>query len=274
MNEMLFGDNVEIMQKFPDNFIDLVVTSPPYDNLRSYHGNGIFNFERTAKELKRILKNGGVIVWIVSDATVRGTETGTSFKQALYFKEIGLNLHDTMIWNKPGFTDVGSLKVRYAPVFEYMFILSKGKPKTFNPLKDRKTLNPGTVNIPVNRKSDGTFKKTGKIRKTLEFGQRYNVWKMNPVNNKENTGHPAQFPIELVKDHILSWSNEGDIILDPFSGSGTTAIACLFSNRKYICIEKNKEYYENSLERIKLYTKQNKKENTLGLKGKSIIWAV
>ena len=124
------------MAKMPDGFIDLTVTSPPYDNLRTYNGYS-FDFEAIAKELFRIIKKGGVVVWVVGDATIKGSETGTSFRHALYFKEIGFNLHDTMIWNKQMFSAVGSLKLRYAPVFEYMFVFSKGTPKTFNPIKDR-----------------------------------------------------------------------------------------------------------------------------------------
>ena len=133
-NQIIQGDCVKVMQGMPDKNIDLTVTSPPYDNLRDYKGY-VFDFENTAKELYRITKQGGVVVWVVSDATIKGSETGTSFKQALYFKEIGFNLHDTMIWEKDTFSFPD--KIRYRNVFEYMFIFSKGKPKSFNPIEDR-----------------------------------------------------------------------------------------------------------------------------------------
>ena len=136
MINLHLGDCLEVMKTFPSGIIDLTVTSPPYDNLRIYN-NYSFNFEEIAKQLLRVTKDGGVVVWIVGDATINGSETGTSFRQALHFKDIGFNLHDTMIWNKGTFTAVGALSTRYAPVFEYMFVLSKGQPKTFNPIKDR-----------------------------------------------------------------------------------------------------------------------------------------
>jgi site-specific DNA-methyltransferase (adenine-specific) len=136
---------LKTMSRMPDGFIDLTVTSPPYDNLREYNGY-TFDFESIAKELFRVTKHGGVVVWVVGDATIKGSETGTSFKQALYFKEIGFNLHDTMIWTKPTFSAVGALQTRYAPIFEYMFILTKGRIKTFNPIKDRKNTKHGRKN--------------------------------------------------------------------------------------------------------------------------------
>lgn len=137
INKVYNENCLDTMSRMPDNFINLTVTSPPYDNLRDYKGYS-FDFEPIADDLFRVTKQGGVVVWIVNDATVNGSETGTSFKQALYFKEIGFNLHDTMIYLKPNFSAVGALKTRYAPVFEYMFVLCKGKLKTFNPIKDKK----------------------------------------------------------------------------------------------------------------------------------------
>ena len=135
MNKIICGNCVEIMKEWENNIIDLTITSPPYDNLRDYKGY-VFDFENIAKQLYRVTKSGGVVVWIVGDATIKGSETGTSFRQALYFKEIGFNLHDTMIYSKAGFQYPATN--RYHQTFEYMFIFSKGKPKTFNPIKDRK----------------------------------------------------------------------------------------------------------------------------------------
>lgn len=246
---LICGDCVEVLQTFNDECIDLTVTSPPYDNLRDYDGYS-FDFENIAKQIYRVTKQGGVLVWIVSDATIKGSETGTSFRQALYFKECGFNLHDTMIWDKGGFTATGSLKVRYASVFDYMFVFSKGKPKTFNPIKDRPNKHAGEKKSGTIRQKDGTTKPVSSAGEIYEkYGQRYNIWKISPVG-KNRTDHPAVFPLQLAKDHIISWSNENDIVLDPFVGSGTTAIACIETNRKYIGIEISEKYYDLAKKRI------------------------
>jgi DNA modification methylase len=248
------GDCVQGMQSLPAESIDLVVTSPPYDNLRTYNGTLDWSFEKfqeIAAELNRVLKPGGVIVWVVGDATVKGSETGSSFRQALHFMSLGLNLHDTMIWNKQEFSAVGALKTRYAPVFEYMFILSKGTPKTFNPIKDRPNKSFGRTIVGTNRLANGGTKpmtSTGTVIK--EFGQRFNVWEMTGVKSRKDCRHPAPFPIQIAEDHILSWSNEGDTVLDPFMGSGTTGVAAIQNNRRFIGTEIVPEYYEISRQRL------------------------
>ena len=255
MIELLHGDCLELMKDIPDNSIDLTVTSPPYDNLRTYNNTLIWNeciWKAVIKELFRITKNGGVVVWVVGDATIKGSETGTSFKQVLYFKEVGFNLHDTMIWNKGNFTAVGALKTSYAPVFEYMFILSKGKPKTFNAIKDRKNKHYGDKYHQTVRQKDGTTKDGhGKgIKKISEYGQRHNIWLLFPEQSNSLRCHPAQFPEKLANDHILSWSNEGDTVLDCFMGSGTTGKMALLNNRNFIGIEKDDKYFEIAKYRI------------------------
>lgn len=248
------GDCLDILPTLSDQSIDLVVTSPPYDNLRNYNNSLEWNFDifsKIAILLNKVLKDGGVIVWIVNDATIKGSETGTSFKQALYFKdECKLNLHDTMIWQKETFTAVGSVKIRYAPVFEYMFIFSKGKPKTTNIIKDRKNKHynkkiHGTVRLP-----DGNFKDVSSNGCLIkEYGCRFNVWNINSEKNNK-TNHPAVFPEKLINDHVISWSNENETILDPFMGSGTTGVACQNTNRKFIGIEKDKTYFEIAKKRL------------------------
>tara|TARA_R110002153_G_scaffold270507_1_gene436930 strand:+ start:41 stop:844 length:804 start_codon:yes stop_codon:yes gene_type:complete len=227
---------LKTMARMKDNFIDLTVTSPPYDNLRTYNGYS-FDFESIAKELFRVTKEGGVVVWIVGDATVKGSETGTSFKQALYFKECGFNLHDTMIWEKTGRVPTQD---RYYNVIEYMFVFSKGKPKAMNFITDHKCVNGGrkqrkdsVINKGENKKGDGFF-----IRN--EYGRRSNIWKIHVGRNK--TKHPAIFPEQLANDHIISWSNEKDLVYDPFMGSGTTAKMSILNNRNYIGSEISKEY--------------------------------
>ena len=254
MIDLYNGDCLEIMKGIADNSIDLTVTSPPYDNLRTYAGTLDWNFDifkQVASELYRITKDGGVVVWVVGDATINGSETGTSFMQALHFKDIGFNLHDTMIWEKQTFTATGALKTRYAQVFEYMFIFTKGKIKTFNPIKDRPTKGirkkHGTV-----RQVDGTTKKQSSLGKIYaeKEAQRFNVWRINTEVSNNNRFHPAQFSEQLANDHIVSWSNAGDVVFDPFMGSGTTGKMANLNNRKFIGIEKVPEYFEIATKRI------------------------
>lgn len=232
---------LDTMARMPNGFIDLTVTSPPYDNLRTYNGYS-FPFEDIAQELYRVTKDGGVVVWVVGDATINGSETGTSFKQALFFKEIGFRLHDTMIYAKPNFSAVGSLITRYAQVFEYMFVFTKGKLKTFNPIKDKKNISFGEkVNGTVRNRDGSTKAMSGKgIKKIAEYGQRYNIWEITPQRSKY--GHPAPFPEQLANDHIISWSNENDIVYDPFMGSGTTAKMAILNNRRWLGSEMSNEY--------------------------------
>lgn len=238
-------DCVEAMKLMPDECVDLTVTSPPYDNLRTYEGFN-WDFEATAKELYRITKQGGVVVWVVGDATVKGSETGTSFKQALYFKEIGFNLHDTMIYQKAQ-SCFGSNKC-YLQSFEYMFILSKGTPKTINFIRDRKNKRSGIESMASTGLSkDG--KKSKRIKKEIkEYGKRKNIWTYGVGGG--NTGHPAVFPEQLASDHIISWSNENDIVFDPFMGSGTTAKMAMLNNRKFIGCELSENYCEIIKERL------------------------
>lgn len=246
---------LEGMQSMSDEYVDMVVTSPPYDNLRTYNKDidktwGEHVWKPIIKELFRVVKSGGVVVWIVNDATVDGSETGTSFRQALYFMECGFKLHDTMIWQKNSpFTH----KTRYIPDFEYMFVFSKGNIKTANLICDRKNKWGGTaMHGTLQQKNDGVLVEVNgksKGRMVKEYGARYNIWDVPPEKNNE-TGHPAVFPVSLIRDHIYTWSNEGEIVMDPFMGSGTTAIACIIEKRKYIGFETNKEYFDKSIIRV------------------------
>ena len=237
------GDCLEAMKNIPDKSVDLTVTSPPYDNLRKYKGF-TFDFESTAKELYRLTKDGGVVVWVVGDSTVNGSETGTSFKQALFFKEIGFNIHDTMIFQKHGMpTDP---RLRYFQRFEYMFVFSKGKPKTYNPIADVKSCGRKNANG-TDRRGD-TLIVTTKRYDYPEYSVRGNIWEYNVRNMKGE--HPAMFPEALAKDHILSWSSEGDIVFDPFMGSGTTGKMARLNNRDFIGCEISEGYFKIAQERI------------------------
>lgn len=246
-------DCVEGMKLLDSESIDLTVTSPPYDDLRTYNGYS-FDFESVTKELYRVTKDGGVVVWVVNDKTEKGSETGTSFKQALYFKEIGFNLHDTMIYEKENPQPQVKTK-RYTQSFEYMFIFSKGKPNTCNYItEDCKDV--GRILNNTNRLPNGkTVNFVGNGKKVNETKIKKNVWVYDAGFNRSTKdkiafNHPAIFPEKLAEDHIISWSNEGDIIFDPFMGSGTTAKMAKLNKRRYIGFELSKEYCNIAEERI------------------------
>jgi DNA modification methylase len=233
----IYNENcLDTMSRMEDNFIDLTVTSPPYDDLRTYNGYS-FDFESIAKELYRVTKGGGVVVWIVGDATIKGSETGTSFRQALFFKEIGFNVHDTMIYKKLNPNPV--MGARYKQCFEYMFVFSKGKLKTFNPIKVHCENTKGFVKCFVGEK-DGIKQYVNKKRN--EYKNIDNIFEYKTVRNKETKKHSAVFPEQLANDHIISWSNENDLVYDCFMGSGTTAKMAKLNNRNYIGSEISKEY--------------------------------
>ena len=246
INKVYNENCIDTLKNMDDELLDLVVTSPPYDNLRDYDGYS-FDFESIALSIYSKMKTGGTVVWVVNDATVNGSETGTSFKQALFFMSIGFKLHDTMIYQKHNFSNPS--KNRYHQIFDYMFIFSKGSPKTFNPIKDRKNICAGKIGSwgkNTSRQKDGTFKENKK-KTNSDFGQRYNIWR---INTESNPIHPAQFPESLAIDHINSWSNEGDLVYDPFMGSGTTAIASMKLNRNFLGSEMSKDYFDKANNRI------------------------
>jgi len=252
---LIHGDCIEAMKRMEEGSVDLTVTSPPYDNLRTYEGSLVWNedvWKEVLSQLYRVTKQGGVVVWVVGDATIKGSETGTSFRQALYAMECGFNLNDTMIWNKGKFSAVGALKTRYAPVFEYMFIFTKGKIATFNPIKDRPCKTAGRKKDGSGiRQKDGTLKpKSNQGWIQPAFGQRFAIWDISSESNPKKVNHPAVFPKKLAHDHIISWSNKGDTVFDPFLGSGTTGVAAKKLNRSFIGVEKVDKYYDLAKERI------------------------
>lgn len=242
---LLKGNNTEIIKQIPNNSFDLTVTSPPYDNLREYKSGCCFDFETLAKELYRVTKEGGVVVWVVGDATIEGNETLTSFKQALYFKEVGFKCLDTMIYEKNGCGACGSDKC-YIQNFEYMFVFTKGNIKTHNLIYDRENkVNGGIKKVNTNRNlfTVDTSRKYRNVE-SKEYGKRFNIWKYNQTDGHDDFSkkHPAPFPQQLAEDHIISWSNENDIVFDPFMGSGTTAKMAFLNNRKWFGIELNNDY--------------------------------
>ena len=252
-DSFLNKDCLEGIRTLPENSIDMILTSPPYDRQRSYNGDisqwDFAKFKKLLPEMYRVLKPGCVVVWIVNDMTVNGSETGTSFRQALEFMNCGFLLHDTMIWQK---ISPFQPKNRYIPCFEYMFIFSKGRPNTANIIRDRKNKWGNTRVHGTERQTDGTTKPMSYAQKSKfvkEYGARYNVWEI-PPDKHNRTGHPAVFPLDLARDHIRTWSNPGDIVLDPFMGSGTTAIAAMITCRHYVGFEVNRKYYDSAKFRI------------------------
>ena len=236
--------------------INLTITSPPYDDLRDYNGYE-FDFESIAKQLFRVTKTGGVVVWVVADKTENGSETGTSFRQALFFKEVGFRLFDTMIYAKEPKGAVGTSNNRYFQCFEYMFILSKGTPKTVNLIRDRKNKKKNEQTKRW-RKPDGTLCKK-KISINQPYSKRTNLWKYDVGNNKSTKDkiayeHPAIFPEKLAADHILSWSNAGDLVFDPMCGSGTVGKMALIHGRKFIGVDISEEYIAIAQERLEIKT--------------------
>lgn len=247
------------MSRMPDNFLDLTVTSPPYDKLRDYDGYE-WNFELVAKELYRVTKIGGVVVWIVNDSVMDKSESLTSFKQAIFFREnCGFNLHDTMIYEKNG--SALPDKTRYLQSFEFMFVFSKGTPITVNFLEDRKNrFQERWGKGRAVREKDGSLTERGNYV-GKEYGRRYNIWRINSgfgYSTKDEIAydHPAIFPEQLAKDHILSWSNERELVYDPFMGSGTVAKMCILTNRNYVGSEISQKYTELAEKRIKPYKDQ------------------
>jgi len=252
LNKITEGNCVEVMKDMEDNLVDLTVTSPPYDGLRNYNGYS-FPFEEVARELYRITKEGGVVVWVVNDATRGGTETGTSFKQALYFKEIGFNLHDTMIFKKSN--PIPQIyRKRYNNEFEYMFVFSKGQVKTHNKIM----VDCAHAGLELNGTTYKNFSKNEQKRAkpanpVKDKKIKGNIWEYvvgKKAEDQEAKGHPAPFPCALARDHIYSWSNEGDIVLDPMCGSGTTCRAAAEMGRQYIGIDISPEYIAIARERI------------------------
>lgn len=256
---LLAGDCLDVLRDMAAESIDLTVTSPPYDALRTYTEGCVWNFEKfqgIALELTRVTKQGGVIVWVVGDQTVKGSETGTSFRQALYFKdECGMYLHDTMIYERSGKPLTHN---RYEQHFEYMFVLSKGGPKTFRPIKDKPNKHAGCLikNSTWRHHGGHLVAASGNGKKTISaFGMRGNIWKYEVGNGKSSKfkdafKHPAIFPESLAADHIKTWSNPGDTVLDPFLGSGTTGAMAISLGRNFIGIEREPKYLEIAKSRI------------------------
>lgn len=267
INKLYLGNHLEVLKKIESSSIDMVLTSPPYGQIRDYNGYSTsFKFEPLALELARIIEKGGVIIWVVNDQYINGSRTLESYKQCIYFKEqCGLNVHDVMIYQKSGFNFPANN--RYHQVYELMFVFSKDAPKTFNPLIDRKNVYSGQKAHGRHRGADeNDYKDMSQIVKAKpigNYGKRYNVWYYkvgggNVTKDKIAYKHPAIFPEELAKDHILTWTNSGDLVLDPMMGSGTVCKMAKLLNRNYLGIEICPEYYDIATERLSNVAKEEK----------------
>jgi len=245
LNTIVCEDNVRVMKTLPDTCVDLTCTSPPYDAMRRYSGeiaiSNMWDFESVAQQLWRVTKDGGVVVWVVADATKNGSETGTSFRQVIYFQSLGFNIHDTMIYktHKPP-----SSAKRYHNTWEFMFVFSKGSPKTWNPIMER-CLWAGVGTSPSQRTENGGLIRTKTTRRVIKDKKpRSNIWHYDTGSGKGTSQHPASFPLQLAKDHIVSWSNPEDLVLDPFAGSGTTLVATKELGRHFIGVEIHAKYVD------------------------------
>lgn len=247
LNSIITGDAQELLAALPAACIDLTVTSPPYDNLRDYKGY-TFDFKPIAFELFRVTKQGGVVVWVVGDATISGSETGTSFRQALKFMELGFNLHDTMVYEKLQ-SPYGSTKA-YLQCFEFMFVFCKGSLKTHNLIRDRKNIQVGrSTALKEGRRNNGEL--PGRVPVTLaKLGRRKNIWQYATGGKQDIGNHPAIFPEALARDHIISWSNPDDVVLDPMCGSGTTCKMAKQLGRRWIGFDIAEEYVRLARQRV------------------------
>lgn len=274
-NTVVHGDNIEILKEFPSDVVGLTVTSPPYDKIRNYSDhldlkqefNGYsFNFEPLAQELYRVTKPGRCVVWVVGDmVNAKGSYTGNSFRQALYFKEIGFNIHQTIIYGKNGPSFPASEKsTRYSNVFEYMFVLSKGRPEVANLIKDRKNHWAGHTSFGDGSQRGQKDELTKRRQYVInEYGIRFNIWQYNTgkgfsTKDEDAFDHPAIFPEKLAQDHIRSWSNSGDLVLDPFCGSGTTLKMAVLDGREFIGIDVVEKYVQLSSRRVKKHLNKAK----------------
>lgn len=266
-NEIVCGNAAEVMAGWPDECIDLTVTSPPYDpvdfdeagNLITYPRQGLRDYEgytwefvSIARQLWRVTKRGGVVVWVVGDQTVNGSETGTSFRQALYFRELGFNV-ETMIYDRNKTATHDPRNKRYKQQFEYMFVFSKGSPKTYNEIKDKPVKHKVATSV-TSRNPNGTMRQQGKV-KLLEYQARSNIWNipngyMKSTSDKEAFKVPAIFPEALAADHIRSWSNPGDLVLDCFNGSGTTTKKAYQLEREFVGIDISANYCDIARRRV------------------------
>lgn len=262
LNTIMCRDHNSLLSEFPPNSVHLTVTSPPYDDLRDYKGY-TFDHKQLAQNLYRVTIDGGVVVWVVKDSVQDGGKSMTSYTQAIDFVNTGFNLYDVIIYSKYG--GAFSHKNRYCDTFEYMFVFSKGFPITTNIIKDKVNKKFGEKSRGHIRRKDGGLTLRDRKR-TGKYSNRYNIWSyatgnMGSTKDKIAFEHPAIFPEKIARDHIYSWSNEGDVVLDPMSGSGTVPKMAYLMNRKYIGIDISQKYCDIAQQRLSIYQGKQKEQS-------------
>ncbi len=252
-NKIILSDCRDGMAALSNECIPFTLTSPPYDGLRTYDGLADWNFMDVAKELYRITMQGGVVVWVVQEQIIDGSESGETSRQRLAFANIGFRLHHTMVMGKLGGIQFSSN--RYGRPLEYAFILSKGPPRYFNPLRDRPNKEAGRVKVFLNRNRDGSFAPV-KRTQVHPYGLRGSIWfyptgKNNSAKEDYAFEHPALMPEQMAEDDILSWTKVGDLVFNPFAGAGTALKMALLNHRSYLGFEINPKYVEIARRRLR-----------------------
>ena len=254
MNDtVLVGDCVELLPTLPQ--ADLILTSPPYGTMRDYGGHE-FDWRVVADAIVPALAPGGVLVWIVKDQTIDGSKSGESFRQALYFLDAGLRLHDVLIYRKAANSNPTPNRVFQDS--EFMFVFSNGAPRTANITKDVPSLWAGTTRgiNGTGRSSKGNNPTSPGKRLIGPYKNRGTVWEYlvgyghSAPDFLDAHDHPAIFPLTLAKDHISMWTNPGDLVIDPMCGSGTTLRAAKDLNRRYIGIDIHAPYVALAEQRL------------------------
>lgn len=252
---LLTGDACEILPTIRESSVDLTVFSPPYDGLRDYKGKPSFDMAVLGREILRVTKEGGVCCMVIQDATKNGAKSLTSFRTACLFADLGWRLFECCIYSRAGVPGAWWTK-RFRVDHEYIFIFTRGDglPRRF----DKTSL---MVESKYAGITAGGTKRTTKgdfvaIKKTVisPLKCRGTIWHYaasNTERNKTKSEHPATYPDSLARDIISCFSKEGDLVLDPMMGSGTTGIASVNMGRRFLGIEISVQYMEIAKRRFR-----------------------
>ena len=248
MNKLITGDNISVLKRFPDNSVDLVFTSPPYDSQRTYKGFPPVDFIALGHELYRVIKPNAPIVFVIQDGIHRKRRTATTARLIVDMVDTcGLHLWECFIAHKTSTIPVKKEgAVRCKTDHEFVPIFTKGDNeniKTFNvPEVNIRWLNTYKEANIVDRLGNRKLQKIHSTAKTRVKGTIWNYAPSAVYANRLKYKHPAVFPNQFARDFIETFTNPGDLVLDPFSGSGTTAIEAYKLYRFYAGIDISKEY--------------------------------
>jgi len=268
------NDTVEFLNSVPDETFQLVVTSPPYNIGKPYEERREFREylqwqELVIKECVRVLKRGGSLCWQVGNYV----EKGEVFPLDAFFYRIikenaELKLRNRIVWY---FEHGLHASLRLSGRYETILWFSKGEPYTFNldnirvPQKyPGKTYFKGPKHGKPSANPLG--KNPGDIWRVFQKDWESLVWDIPNVkaNHPEKTIHPAQFPIELVERLVLALSDAGDIVFDPFVGAGSSLVAAVVHNRRAVGVDKEKEYVDIAIDRLRKLLRGELKYRPLG----------